>query len=64
VSTTQKDAEVWRWYCRIDGAQGQSDSRDARDRAATTHRDVDCEARNKPNPESIEAGHLVHVWRW
>jgi hypothetical protein len=65
VSTTQKDVEVWRWYCRVDGAQGEADSREARDRDAAAHRDLDCKAHDKPSRRmGIEAGHLVHVWRW
>lgn len=56
--------EVWRWYCRIDGAAGQADTRKARDEAAVAHSDTECRARDKPHQGWAEVGHLIHVWRW
>jgi hypothetical protein len=56
--------QKWRWYCRIDGAEGAHPSRDERDRAALHHRDEVCEVRDRPNLGHAEYGHLAHVWRY
>jgi hypothetical protein len=56
--------DEWRWYCRIDGAEGAYPTPEERDAAALKHRDKECETRDLAHPEWAEAGHLVHVWRW
>jgi hypothetical protein len=54
----------WKWYCRIDGAEGVHYTTQERDAAALQHRDHDCQTRDLPHAMWAEAGQLVHVWKY
>lgn len=53
-------SEVWRWYCRWCGQQGDCNDATLRTEQAVDHIRVD---HGSPSwPLTDEAGHLLHVW--
>lgn len=64
VVVVEGKVEVWKWYCRICGAEGEELSRADRDRVAGDHIGIDCICRVHRNVGWAEAGHLVHVWKY
>lgn len=56
--------DPWKWYCRIDGQEGEYQTPEERDAAAIRHRDKECVTRDRLHIGHAEVGRLLHVWRY
>lgn len=64
MTVDQDGLARWKWYCRIDGEEGEYGSPAERDSAALKHRDSECSTARRLHKEWAEFGFLVHVWSY
>jgi hypothetical protein len=56
--------DPWKWYCRLCGARGESDSRTASRDEAYAHIADGQPCGHGAVKDQAEHGRLLHVWSW
>lgn len=56
--------DPWRWYCRLCGEEGESDSRVVSREAAYAHIADGQVCGRGAVKDQAESGRLLHVWSW